>query len=150
MQKENRQEVPAIISSRVFFYKREQVFSAWSDPQLLAQWFGPNGFTNTIHLFEFKNGGKWKLTMHGPDGTDYHNENCFTEIISPERIVFDHLEPIHTFTTTVVFEETGGHTRLVLSMVFDLLSEYEKVNEFIAVANQENFDRLETVLQQLK
>lgn len=142
--------VPAITISRIFNCKRERLFSAWSDPKLLAQWWGPNGFTNTIHAFEFKEGGKWKLTMHGPDGTDYYNENLFTEIIIPERIVFAHLEPIHTFTATAIFEEAGENSRLTYSMVFDLLSEYEKLKDFIAAANEENFDRIEKVLSHVK
>lgn len=146
----NKEQVPPIVNTRVFPFTRERVFTAWSDPDILARWFGPKGFTNTIHLFTFRNGGPWKLTMHGPDGTDYHNENIFLEIIRPGKIVYRHLEPVHTFTSTVLFEENAGSTRLVLSMVFDQHQEYEKVKDFIQAANEENFDRLENVLQQLK
>lgn len=150
MQSENNVIVPCIITTRVFNYKREEVFRAWSDPQMLKQWWGPNGFTNTIHEFDFNENGTWKLTMHGPDGTDYFNINCFTEITVPEKIVFKHLEPVHTFTAKAFFDEAGENTLLIFNMHFDLLSEYEKLKDFIAAANEENFDRLEKVLLQQK
>ncbi len=50
-----------------------QVFAAMRDPVRVARWWGPDGFTNTIHTFDFQPGGRWLLTMHGPDGTDYPN-----------------------------------------------------------------------------
>lgn len=135
-----------IITRRVFHYSREQVFAAWTDPQLLAQWWGPRGFTNTIHEFDLKPGGKWKFTMHGPGGTDYLNENRFTEIIAPETISFKHIEPVHVFMATVIFEWAGDSTHLAFSMKFESAEEFERVKDFIAVANEENFDRLESVL----
>ncbi len=150
MQNANKDTVPAIINTRIFPYKREDVFAAWSNPELIAQWWGPNGFTNTIHSFQFREGGQWTLTMHAPDGTDYPNEIRFAEINVPEKISMVHLEPIHQFTATAIFEDLGQQTKIHFSMVFDLLSEYEKLHAFIAIANEENFDRLETVLQQQK
>jgi uncharacterized protein YndB with AHSA1/START domain len=147
MLSENKNE---IISARIFACSPDRVFKAWIDPLLLAQWWGPKGFTNTFHEFDCKTGGMWRFTMHSPDGTDYHNENRFIEIVSPKVIIFEHLEPIHTFKATANFEEQGKNTRLVLSMLFDSASEYEKVKDFIAVANEENFDRLEKVLNNLK
>lgn len=53
-----------------------QVFAAMSEPARLARWWGPHGFASTIHEFEFKPGGRWLLTMHGPDGKDYPNLPC--------------------------------------------------------------------------
>ncbi|MCC7248065.1 MAG: SRPBCC domain-containing protein, partial [Lysobacter sp.] len=57
-----------------------QVFAAIADPRRIATWWGPDGFTNTIHTFEFVEGGRWLLTMHGPDGKDYPNESRFLRI----------------------------------------------------------------------
>ncbi|OSZ76885.1 hypothetical protein CAP36_10645 [Chitinophagaceae bacterium IBVUCB2] len=150
MQRENKTVVPEIITIRLFNHPINQVFNAWADPQLLAQWWGPKGFSNTFHEFDFTAGGEWKFTMHAPDGTDYFNECRFVEIKSPDKIVLEHIEPIHTFTVTATFEELNKSTRLSFSMQFDLLSEYEKLHHFIAAANEENFDRLEYVLQHQK
>ena len=62
-----------------------QVYATLSDPARIARWWGPDGFTSTIHRFEFHPGGQWILTMHGPDGTDYPNESRFTRL-EPERL----------------------------------------------------------------
>src|SRR4051794_12623895 len=80
-----------IVATRVFDAPRELVFKAWTDPEHLAQWWGPTGFTNTFHEFDLRPGGVWRFVMHGPDGVDYKNENVFVEIVKPERIVFDHV-----------------------------------------------------------
>ena len=65
----------------------EQVFSAISHPERLARWWGPAGFTNTFNICDFKNGGRWSLIMHGPDGKNYPNENVFAEIEPLRKII---------------------------------------------------------------
>src|SRR5216684_6933391 len=79
-----------IAITRVFNVPRNLVWSAWTDPKHVAQWWGPTGFTNTIHKMEVKVGGVWDFIMHGPDGTDYPNYIEYREIVPPERIVFLH------------------------------------------------------------
>lgn len=107
----------SIIGTRVFDAPRDLVFSAWTNPRHLAQWWGPNGFTTTTHSFEFRPGGVWRFVMHGPDGRDYQNRITFDEIMPPERIVYRHsggddVEPVQ-FTQTVTFEDLGnGQTRM--------------------------------------
>jgi uncharacterized protein YndB with AHSA1/START domain len=115
---------------------------------LLAQWWGPNGFSNTFHEFDFIPAGNWKLTMHGPDGTDYPNESIFDEIIEPEKIVFTHLRPMHKFQVTATFEDSGEKTKLVFRMLFATPEEFEKVKLYVLQANEQNFDRLEKVLSE--
>lgn len=53
-----------IVSSRVFDVKIEKLFRSWSDPNHLKNWWGPKGFTNTFHEFDFRVGGKWSFVMH--------------------------------------------------------------------------------------
>jgi uncharacterized protein YndB with AHSA1/START domain len=117
-----------IVSTRVFDAPRELVFKVWSDPQHLANWWGPKGFSTTTSLFEFKPGGVWRFVMHGPDGTDYQNKITFVEIVEPQRIIYRHggdrgpedrdVEPVN-FQVTVTFEREGaGRTRLHMRMVF--------------------------------
>ena len=65
---------------------RELVWSVWTDPKHLAQWWGPDGFRTTTSAFDFKPGGVWRFVMHGPDGRDYENRITFDEIVKPERI----------------------------------------------------------------
>ena len=66
-------------NSRVFDAPPERVFRAWTDPNHLAQWWGPKGFTNTFEEFDLRPGGPWRFVMHGPDGTDYKNHSVFGE-----------------------------------------------------------------------
>src|SRR5579862_2342210 len=79
-----------IAITRVFNAPRNLVWTAWTDPKHVALWWGPNGFTNTIHKMEVKVGGVWDFIMHGPDGINYPNKILFTEVVKPELLKFDH------------------------------------------------------------
>lgn len=79
-----------IVTTRLFDAPRERVFAAWSSAAHLEKWWGPRGFTTTTHAFEFRVGGQWRLTMHGPDGTDYPNRLVYEEIVPFARIVYAH------------------------------------------------------------
>jgi uncharacterized protein YndB with AHSA1/START domain len=112
----------AIIGTRLLDAPRELVFSVWTDPKHLAQWWGPNGFSTTTNSFDFRVGGVWRFVMHGPDGRDYENRITYDEIVPPERIVYHHgggddVEPVQ-FKTTVIFEDLGGKTKVTLRGVF--------------------------------
>jgi uncharacterized protein YndB with AHSA1/START domain len=135
-----------IVSTRFFEAPRELLFEAFSNPDHLARWWGPEGFTNTIHTFDLRPGGIWLLTMRGPDGTAYENESVFTEVSIPERVVFQHLEPVHGFQMTMTFAEENGGTRLTWRMLFDDPEEYARVKPLVTAANEQNFDRLHTHL----
>jgi uncharacterized protein YndB with AHSA1/START domain len=93
------------------------VWEAWTTPEHIAQWWGPNGFTNTISKMDFQPGGEWLLVMHSPDGTDYKNKSIFKEIIPHKKIVFDHVAP--NFTATIEFEAQGDKTFLKWHMLFE-------------------------------
>ncbi|HKV08818.1 MAG TPA: SRPBCC family protein [Thermoanaerobaculia bacterium] len=137
-----------IVTTRVFNVPRERLFRAWTDPEQLAQWWGPKGFTNTFQEFDLRLGGSWRFVMRGPNGVEHPNENVFVEIVEPERLVLHHLGPVHEFLATFLFEDLGGRTRLVWSMLFASAEEYEKMKSFVPTANEQNLDRLEAVLAQ--
>lgn len=139
-----------VLNQRVVPYTREQVFKAWTDPDLLAQWWGPKGFTNTFHTFELKVDGKWHFTMHGPDGTDYENLCVFEEITPPERVVLYHLETVHKFRLSGTFTKTDNGTHVEFRQVFESAEECQRIRSFVTDANEQNLDRLEAVLQKIK
>lgn len=96
---------------------RELVFKVFTDPVHVAKWWGPHGFRNTVHSMDVRPGGQWKLTMHGPDGTDYPNLITYLEVLPPHRLVYVHAEDPDDpgqFRSTVTFEEHGGKTLLTL------------------------------------
>ena len=106
----------SIIGMREFDAPRDLVFAAWTDPEHLPQWRGPNGFTTTTMSFDLRPGGIWRFVMHGPDGRDYQNRITFDEVVPPGRIVYCHdggedVEPVQ-FRQTVVFEDLGDRTRM--------------------------------------
>ena len=125
------QDPRSMIGTRVFDAPRELVWTVWTDPKHLAQWWGPNGFSTTTSAFDMRPGGVWRFVMHGPDGRDYQNRITFDEIVRPERIVYRHsggedVEPVQ-FTQTVTFEDVGGKTRLTWRGVFPSAAERERV-----------------------
>ncbi|HSH80500.1 MAG TPA: SRPBCC family protein [Herpetosiphonaceae bacterium] len=135
-----------IVSSRVFDSPCEVVFRAFTDPDVLARWWGPEGFSNTFHAFDPRPGGAWRLVMRGPDGTDYEITKEFIDIVVPERIVLRHVEPMHGFRMTMTFADESGKTGLTWRMVFDAVEDAERAREAIVEANEQNFDRLQAQL----
>jgi uncharacterized protein YndB with AHSA1/START domain len=103
--------------TRTFKAPIDLMWEVWTSPEHIVNWWGPNGFTNTIHKMDFREGGEWKLTMHGPDGTNYPNRSIFREIIPFKKIVYQHFNP--DFIATVLFESKGDETHIQWSMLFD-------------------------------
>ncbi|MBK9177821.1 MAG: SRPBCC domain-containing protein [Flavobacteriales bacterium] len=134
-------------TTRIIAAPRERVFAAWTDPEILVRWYGPNGFTNTFHRFELKPEGLWEFTMHDPSGMDFNNTCVFKRIDAPGFLEFDHLKEMHFYKAIVTFVEVDGRTRIDWTMRFDRAEELAPIRGFIERANEENLDRLE---QQLK
>jgi uncharacterized protein YndB with AHSA1/START domain len=132
-----------IVTTRLFAAPPERVFDAWSHAESLARWWGPKGFTTTTHVFDFRPGGEWNHTMHGPDGTDYPNRLVFDEIVLPARIVYTNrfaIDGVPTqFTQTVTFVGRGDdRTELTMRMVFHSAAERDAVaNKYGAIEGAE-------------
>ena|SRR5665647_1052755 len=75
---------------------------AWTNPKEIANWWGPDGFKNTIQKMDVMAGGEWRLTMHGPDGKRSTNKSVFIEIVPFKKIVFQHFNP--NYIATIIFE----------------------------------------------
>jgi uncharacterized protein YndB with AHSA1/START domain len=131
-----------IVSSRTFAAPRERVFAAFVDPSRLARWWGPDGFTNTIHAFDPRPGGIWRSTMHAPDGAEYPNESVFVEVVRPERIVFRHLSAEHPYEMTITLDEQGDRTAMTWRMRHETAEACARVRPFVVAGNEQNFDRL--------
>jgi uncharacterized protein YndB with AHSA1/START domain len=130
-----------IVISRVVDAPRELVWEAMTNPEHVVNWWGPRGFTINVEKMEVKEGGEWKLTMHGPDGAEYPNHHVFTEVVKPERMVFlksgerkgggTHVNAVSTWTFDTVEEKK---TRVTIRMVFETAEFRDKVvKEYNAV-----------------
>ena len=106
--------------TRVYSAPRDVVFRAWTDPAQLARWWGPKMFTNPVCEVDARPGGKLRIVMRGPDGSDYPLRGVFQEVVAPERLVFTNIavdaqdRPIIDGLTTVLFAAEGKQTRLTL------------------------------------
>ena len=119
----------------------ESVFAAIQDPARLARWWGPDGFTNTFHTFEFREGGPWLFTMHGPDGADYPNQSEFLEIVPNSMVRIKHINLPH-FELSISLEPSATGTRVSWVGVFENHEFAEKMREFLEGANEQNLNRL--------
>jgi len=107
------------VFQRILPAPRAKVFAAWSDPKLLAKWWGPNGFTNPRCEIDARPGGKVTIDMRSPDGTTEKMTGTVKEVVAPERLVFTAsvpdpdgkpIELLHLIT----FTESGGKTILTV------------------------------------
>jgi uncharacterized protein YndB with AHSA1/START domain len=132
-----------IYSSRILNSPVEIVYQAFENPNHLKNWWGPEGFTNTIHEFELKAGGNWILTMHGPENGNYENASVF-ETVLPNEFVSWQRKSQPLFNMEISFEKLNGNkTKISFRMIFQTAEECDKIRKFAEPKNEENFDRLE-------
>jgi uncharacterized protein YndB with AHSA1/START domain len=136
----------AVISTkRLLPFSARRVFAAFEQPDRLAQWWGPNGFKNTFEQFEFTNGGRWVFVMHGPNGTDYPNESVFREIEPDSKIVIEHVSQPR-FMLSVTLSAQSNNTHLLWVQEFESGEAAARLRHIVEPANEQNLDRLQTLL----
>jgi uncharacterized protein YndB with AHSA1/START domain len=117
------------------------VFAAFTDPERLAKWWGPSGFSNTFIQFQFKTKGKWSFIMHGPDGKKYPNESEFTEIVPDKKVVIrHHSQPTFTLTIIITASSTGSLVQWIQEIDNDDIA--KNIAHIVEPANEQNLDRL--------
>lgn len=125
---------PEIVVTKLFSASKEVLMRVWGNPEHLTQWWGPEGFTTTTHEMEFRTGGLWRFTMHGPDGTDYPNLIRY-RLVTPDRIEFDHSPGggDADFRVEVTFSSVESGTQTDFRMIFPSIAEKDRiVKEFKA------------------
>jgi uncharacterized protein YndB with AHSA1/START domain len=106
--------------TRAFDAPRTLVWQAWTDPKMVAQWFGPRHFTIPACELDVRVGGAFRIVMRGPDGNDYPMQGAFLELVPPERLVYSFIavdrEDKHLLEgeTTVTFTEQHGKTTMTV------------------------------------
>lgn len=148
MQAENTQTADREISiSRLLNAPVELVWEVWTNAEHIAQWWGPNGFTTTIHKMDMAENGEWLLSMYGPDGKHFPNNAAFREIVPLKKIVYEHFAP--NFIATVTFESQGNKTLLHWQMLFETRELFETVVKTFKADEglKQNVNKLETYLR---
>jgi uncharacterized protein YndB with AHSA1/START domain len=132
-------------TERTLPFSQQAVYSAFATADVLASWWGPEGFANEFEIFEFQVGGRWKFVMVGPDGARYPNQSVFIELEPASRVVIRHdCEPF--FTLSVQMTAVNGGTHLQWVQVFDDAQIAHAVKAIVEPANEQNLDRLKHAL----
>jgi uncharacterized protein YndB with AHSA1/START domain len=111
---------PELVVTRILNAPRPLVFKAWTDPEQVARWWGPQGFVTTLCEMNIQPGGAYRVGMRSPQGTHHVKRGVYREIVEPERIVFTYAwedaegRPGHETLVTVTFAELGTKTKLTL------------------------------------
>jgi uncharacterized protein YndB with AHSA1/START domain len=122
---------------RILDAPRQLVWNAWTTPELVMQWWGPNYFTSPTCKIDLRVGGHFVFCMRGPDGTDYWNGGIYREVVPIEKLVssiwfsnesgeliepssygFDPIFPKEQHQT-VTFEDLGEQTKLTIDYEVD-------------------------------
>lgn len=140
-----------IYITRIYDAPLKMVWDAWVEPDQVAQWWGPRGFTLTNHSKDVRTGGHWNYIMHGPDGVDYPNKTKFLEVEKYSRMVYDHgandTQP-PLFRVTVLFSEIKGKTKMEMTMAFATAEVAKESKKFIKKAGgNSTWDRLAEYLE---
>ena len=142
-----------IVIERVFDAPRELVWKAWTDPEHVAQWWGPHGMKTRVDELDLRVGGSWRYVMVAPDGSEYPQEGVFREIVPPETIVTSAefkvgADDSHKVVLTYRFDDFGDKTKLTMhSGMFLPMSKEEQMG--VIEGWNSNFDSLDAYLATL-
>ncbi|MEV7230975.1 SRPBCC domain-containing protein [Polymorphospora sp. NPDC051019] len=86
---------PDLEVTRVLAASPQQIWSAWVDSDAIANWWGPDGFTSTVRELDLRDGGRFDVVMHGPNGARYENAYLFeeVEVEVDKRVAYLHQGP---------------------------------------------------------
>src|ERR1700730_77671 len=107
-----------LVLTRIINAPREKVFKAWTDPELLKQWFAPLPYTTPVAEIDLRRGGADLIVIRDPQGNDMPSRGVYLEVVENERVVFTDAyakawEPSEKRFMTVIltFEDQGGKTK---------------------------------------
>lgn len=111
-----------ITQMREYDAPRDLVWEAWTKPEHVDAWWGPDGFATKTERMEVRPDGRWRFTMTGPDGAVFPNCILYMDVAPPERLIYAHGAeegaPPH-FHVTIIFEALGeGRTRVTMTSLF--------------------------------
>jgi len=139
-----------LITTRDIDAPVDRVWAAWSDPAKIARWWGPAGFHSTVEELDVREGGRFKVVLHGPDGTDYPNLYLFDRVTELRQLVYTNVGSeqfgLAPFQSVVDMERMGNGTRIVLKARFSSEEDKRKhVEEFHAIeGSRQLLERLES------
>lgn len=138
---------------RTFNAPRELVFRAFSEPELVAKWWGQRSSETIVETYDFRPGGAWRMIQRSPDGQEYAFRGSFLEIERPSRIVqtFE-FEPMpgHISTDALTLTEVEGGTKLTIDSTFQSKEDLEgMLQSGMEAGANESYDQLAELLATL-
>jgi uncharacterized protein YndB with AHSA1/START domain len=131
---------------RVYDAPVKMVWQAWVDPDQVAKWWGPRGFSITTKQKDVRAGGTWTYTMLGPDGKVWPNKTFFHEVERYSKLVYDHGgndEQPPLFRVTVLFTEKAGKTKMQMWMAMKTEAELTELKKHLPkIVRESTWDRL--------
>jgi uncharacterized protein YndB with AHSA1/START domain len=127
-----------LVLCRIIDAPREKVFRAWTDPEIMKQWFAPLPWTTPHVEVDLRPGGANLVVMRSPEGTDYPNPGIYLEVVPNEKLVFTDAftkawEPSGKpfMTAVLTFEDAGSgktkYTARALHWTVEAREEHEKM-----------------------
>jgi uncharacterized protein YndB with AHSA1/START domain len=145
-----------LVIERSFDAPRELVWMAYTEPERIAQWFGPRGFTTDVLTMDVRPGGSWHYCMRSAEWGDAWGLARYREVVPPERLVYEDLfsneegtpaDGMPVSTVTVTFTEQGGRTLMTSHTLFESAEDRDKTLEMgMEQGMTETLDRLEGYL----
>jgi uncharacterized protein YndB with AHSA1/START domain len=139
-----------IHTERIFDAPRDRVFAAYTDPELIPEWYGPRGGTTIVDQMDVRAGGRWRFVMRGADGIETAFRGTYREVSAPERIVqtFEwEGMPGHVAIETAVFEDLGDRTKITTTSLFHTTEERDGMLESgMESGMNETYERLDELL----
>ena len=139
-----------IVAERVFDAPRDQVWAAYTDPELIPEWWGPHGTTTRVDRMEVEAGGAWRFVIRNSDGSETGFRGTYREVTPPERIVqtFEwEGMPGHVSVDTATFEDLGDQTKVVSHSIFHTTEERDgMLGSGMEGGMNETFERLDELL----
>ena len=139
---------------RDFDAPRELVYNVFTDPKLVAQWFGPRTYTTTVDKMDARPGGLWRMVQKDESGNEHAFRGVHHDAVAPERIVatFEYEGvPGHVLLQTVTFEAIGNKTRMAEQLVFQSVADRDgMVASGMQKGSDDSMDQIAELLEKLK
>jgi uncharacterized protein YndB with AHSA1/START domain len=115
-----------ILVERVFDAPRDRVFAAFTDPDLIPEWWGGPEGTMTVDKMDVRAGGDWRFISEDPNGEKQAFRGTFRELTPPERVVWTFEwegMPGYVSVETTTFEDLGDQTKVTSTTLFHTAEE---------------------------
>jgi uncharacterized protein YndB with AHSA1/START domain len=143
-----------LVFERTFDARREAVWNAFTDPELVPRWWGPHGTTTDVVEMDVRPGGRWRYISHEPDRDDVIFYGEYLEVVPPQRFEWTFMFDVDGIgpqggPETFTFEDVGGKTKVTS---ISHMGSAELIDAALATGMVggalETWDRLEALLAQ--